>query len=83
MQMQKKICYLEIVWLSLKAYFPSSSLWFEMNQQQKHTNSNCNISNCHLISFLQGLGPTHELAQQCLNLLAFIRLMGVITLMRT
>jgi hypothetical protein len=83
MHMQKKNCYLEIVWLSLKAYFSSSSLWFEMNWQQKHTNSNCNISNCHPISFLQGLGPTHELAQQCLNLLTFIRLMGAITLMRT
>jgi hypothetical protein len=57
---KKENCYLEIVWLSLKAYFPSSSLWFDTNWQQKHTNSNYNISNCHLISFVQGLGPTHE-----------------------
>jgi hypothetical protein len=80
---KKENCYLKFVWLSLKAYIPSFSLWFEMNWQQKHTNSNCNISNCHPIFFVQGLGPTHELAQQCLNILTFIRLMGVIILMCT
>ncbi len=80
---KKENCYLKIVWLSLKAYFPSFSLWFEMNWHQKHTNSNCNIYNCHPISFVQGLGPTHELAQQFLNILTFVRLMGVITLMCT
>jgi hypothetical protein len=45
-----------------------------------HVNSQ--ILKCKIENVIT-MGPTHELAQQCLNLLAFIRLMGVITLMRT